>query len=126
MIDGAQSVPHIPINVKDIDCDFLAFSGHKMLGPTGTGVVYGKKEILESMEPFMYGGHMVKEAHFDHAVWNELPCKFEAGTPHIAGAIGLGAAVDYLNELGMHNVKKHEDELIYYALNKLSKVKDVK
>ncbi len=97
LIDGAQSVPHLPTNVKDMQCDFLAFSAHKMLGPTGVGVLYGKPEILDAMEPFMGGGDMILEVWRDRAAWNELPWKFEAGTPNIAGVIAFGAAIDYLN-----------------------------
>jgi cysteine desulfurase/selenocysteine lyase len=108
MIDGAQSVPHLPVDVSDLDCDFLAFSGHKMLGPTGIGVLYVKRDVLERMEPFLTGGEMVLEVSYDRASWNDLPMRFEAGTPNIADAIGLGAAIDYLDALGMENVREHE------------------
>ena len=118
LIDGAQSVPHIPTDVQDYDCDFLAFSGHKMLGPTGIGCLYAKKEILETMEPFMTGGEMVLEVTYEKASWADLPMKFEAGTPNIADAIGLGAAIDYLNELGMDNIYSHENELTFHAMCK--------
>ena len=118
LIDGAQSVPHIPTDVQDYDCDFLVFSGHKMLGPTGIGCLYAKKEILETMEPFMTGGEMVLEVTYEKASWADLPMKFEAGTPNIADAIGLGAAIDYLNELGMDNIYSHENELTFHAMCK--------
>ena len=118
LIDGAQSVPHIPTDVQDYDCDFLAFSGHKMLGPTGIGCLYAKKEILETMEPFMTGGEMVLEVTYEKASWADLPMKFEAGTPNIADAIGLGAAIAYLNELGMDNIYSHENELTFHAMCK--------
>ena len=116
LIDGAQSVPHMPIDLSELDCDFLAFSGHKMLGPTGIGVLYARREVLDEMEPFLLGGEMVLEVWNDRATWNDLPMKFEAGTPNIADAIGLGAAVDYLSGLGMENVRRHEKELTAYAL----------
>jgi cysteine desulfurase/selenocysteine lyase len=127
LVDGAQSVPHMPINVKDLDADFLAFSGHKMLGPTGIGVLYGKKELLEKMEPFQGGGEMVREVSFDKKkkhcsiTWNVLPWKFEAGTPNVAGGIGLMAAVRYLKRLGMENVKAHEEALTKYAVQCVQK-----
>lgn len=125
LIDGAQSVPHMPINVKKLDADFLAFSGHKMLGPTGIGVLYGKTELLEDMEPFHGGGEMIKEVSFDpvkgrcNILWNVLPWKFEAGTPNIAGAVGLTAAIKYLKHLGMENVKEYERKLTEYAIKRL-------
>ncbi|MEM3382465.1 MAG: cysteine desulfurase [Nitrososphaerales archaeon] len=125
LIDAAQSAPHMPVDVHDIGCDFLAFSGHKMLGPTGIGVLYGKRELLENMGPFLGGGDMIKEVHLREASWNEIPWKFEAGTPNIAGAIGLGAAVDYLNNIGMENVKEHEKELTKYALDKMMRIKGI-
>ena len=117
LVDGAQSVPHMPVDVGDLDCDFLAFSGHKMLGPTGIGALYAKPEVLEKMEPFLTGGEMVLQVSYEEASWNDLPMRFEAGTPNIADAIALGAAVDYLNDLGMDNVRKHEMGLTEYALN---------
>ncbi|MDW8084258.1 MAG: cysteine desulfurase [Candidatus Caldarchaeum sp.] len=126
VVDAAQSVPHMPVDVKDIGCDFLAFSGHKMLGPTGVGVLYGKFELLDELEPFMGGGEMIKEVNLDHSVWNDVPWKFEAGTPHIAGAVGLGAAVDYLRNLGMENVQRHEQEMTAKALELLMSLKQVK
>jgi len=126
LVDGAQSVPHMPIDVKDIDADFFVFSGHKMLGPTGIGCLYGKEEILKKMKPFMFGGDMIKEVHLRETTFADLPNKFEAGTPDIAGAIGLGAAVDYLQSIGMENIQAHEKELVRYALERLSQVKDLK
>ncbi len=121
LVDGAQSVPHMPTDVQELNCDFLVFSGHKMLGPTGIGVLYVKKEILESMEPFLTGGEMVLEVSYQEASWADLPMKFEAGTPNIADSIGLGSAVDYLNVLGMENVREHEKDLTYYALERFAK-----
>ncbi|MCS6784504.1 MAG: cysteine desulfurase [Candidatus Caldarchaeum sp.] len=126
VVDAAQSVPHMPVDVRDIGCDFLAFSGHKMLGPTGIGVLYGRYELLDGMEPFMGGGEMIKEVHLDRSVWNDVPWKFEAGTPNIAGAVGLGAAVDYLRGLGMENVRTHEHMLTAKALELLAELKHVK
>ena len=125
IVDGAQSIPHFPIDVKDLDCDFLAFSGHKMTGPTGIGVLYGKRKLLETLDPFLYGGDMISEVSFAHAVWNDLPWKFEAGTPQIAEAIGLGNAVDYLQEIGMDNIREHEESLTSYALTELNKIPGV-
>ncbi|HEY7355061.1 MAG TPA: cysteine desulfurase [Ktedonobacterales bacterium] len=122
LVDGAQSVPHLPTDVGDLDCDFLAFSGHKMLGPTGIGVLYGRRDLLEAMPPFLTGGDMIREVHLRSATWNDLPYKFEAGTPAIAEAVGLGAAVDYLNALGMDFVQRHEQELVSYALERLGAV----
>ncbi len=120
VVDGAQSVPHIPVDVQDLGCDFLAFSGHKMLGPTGIGVLYGRYEVLERMEPFLGGGDMIREVWLDRASWNQVPYKFEAGTPNIADAIALGVAVDYLSALGMDEVRRHEIDLTKYALEVLS------
>lgn len=125
IVDAAQSIPHMPINVKELNCDFLAFSGHKMCGPTGIGVLYGKKELLEKMDPFLYGGDMIKEVTFEKSTWNDLPWKFEAGTPHIAGAVGLAAAIGYLQEIGMENIQKHEQELTQYTLQKLSTLSSI-
>ena len=119
LIDAAQSVPHVPINVNDIGCDFLVASGHKMLGPTGIGFLYGREHLLEDMEPFMYGGDMIEKVTIQETTWNELPWKFEAGTPNIAGGIGLGAAVDYLNDTGVQNIYNHEEELLTYALESI-------
>ena len=122
LIDGAQSVPHMATDVQALDCDFLVFSGHKMLGPTGIGVLWARKEILAQMPPFMTGGDMIRKVTVDGCDWNDLPWKFEAGTPAIAEAIGLGVAVDYLNNLGMDNVRQHELEIITYAVKQLSQV----
>ena len=124
LIDAAQSVPHIPVDVADLDCDFLAFSSHKMLGPTGIGGLYVKSAALEQMEPFLTGGEMVQEVTFEGATWNDLPMRFEAGTPNIAGSIGLGAAVDYLQALGMDQVHQHETEITQYALNALKELEE--
>jgi cysteine desulfurase/selenocysteine lyase len=120
LVDGAQSVPHLPVDVQAIGADFLAFSGHKMLGPTGIGVLWARKEILSAMPPFMGGGEMIKSVHLRESEWNDIPHKFEAGTPNIAHAIGLGAAVDYLNGLGMENVHAHEQSIVAYALDRLA------
>jgi len=125
LADGAQSVPHMPVDVNELGCDFLAFSGHKMLGPTGTGVLWGRESVLEEMDPFMGGGSMILEVSCETATWNEIPQKFEAGTPDVAGAIGLGAAIDYLQQLGMENVRRHEVEVTTYALDRLSSVEDL-
>ncbi len=116
LVDGAQSVPHMPVDVKNMDCDFLVFSAHKMLGPTGVGVLYAKKEVLEKMRPFMGGGDMIKEVFKFHTNYNEVPYKFEAGTPNIADVVGFGAAIDYLEKIGMENIRKHEIDLTEYAL----------
>ena len=126
LVDGAQSVPHLSIDVQDLDCDFFAFSSHKMLGPTGVGILYGKKEHLEAMPPFMGGGDMIKRVTLQGSQWNDLPWKFEAGTPSIAEAIGLGAAVDYLNEVGMGKIHAHEMALTGYALERLSEMPGVR
>ncbi len=125
VVDAAQSVPHLPTDVRDLDCEFLAFSGHKMLGPTGVGVLYARRDVLEDMEPFLRGGEMVREVWYDRATWNELPHRFEAGTPNIAGVIGLGAAVDYLRGLGMDNVRQHEVEITGYALKAFQELDEV-
>ncbi len=124
LVDGAQSVPHMPVDVQDIDCDFLAFSGHKMLGPTGIGGLYVKREILERMNPFLTGGEMVLAVSYEDASWNDLPMRFEAGTPNIADAIGLGAAVDYLQSVGMDNVRAHEVSLTKYALEAFKELEE--
>jgi len=116
LVDGAQSVPHMPINVSEMGCDFLAFSGHKMLGPMGIGGLYGKFDLLDSMPPFLTGGEMIKEVNLEGASWNDVPYKFEAGTPNVEGAIGLSAAVNYLKGIGMERVRSHERELIARAL----------
>jgi len=122
LVDGAQSVPHMPVDVVDIDCDFLAFSAHKMLGPTGVGTLYGRPELLDAMPPVMFGGDMILEVTHRSARWNELPYKFEAGTPNIAGAVGTGAAVDYLTEIGMERVWAHEQRLTAYALERIAEL----
>ena len=124
LIDATQSAPHMPVDVNDLDCDFLTLSGHKMLGPTGIGALYGKQEILENMEPFMRGGEMVLEVWYDRATWNDVPMKFEAGTPNIADAIGFGAAIDYLDNLGMENVRAHEIALSAYALEAFKELEE--
>ena len=125
-MDAAQSVPHRRVDVKELDCEFLVFSGHKMLAPSGIGVLYGKKQLLAKMNPFLGGGDMIKEVSYKYFTTNDLPWKFEAGTPNIEGAIGLGAAVDYLMNIGMENVERHVQEITKYALERLSKVKGVK
>ncbi|MGV3023396.1 cysteine desulfurase [Streptococcus suis] len=122
VVDGAQSTPHMVIDVQDLDVDFFAFSGHKMLGPTGIGVLYGKQELLELMSPVEFGGEMIEFVYEQYATWKELPWKFEAGTPNIAGAIGLAAAIDYLNDIGMEHVQQHEEELIAYIWPKLQAI----
>ena len=124
LIDATQSVPHMPVSVRELDCDFLTLSGHKMLGPTGIGALYGRREILDGMEPFMRGGEMVLEVWYDRATWNDLPMKFEAGTPNIADAIGLGAAIDYLDALGMDNIRAHEIALTEYALDAFKELEE--
>jgi len=126
LVDGAQSVPHFKVDVRDLNADFLAFSGHKMLGPTGIGILYGKEKLLEAMPPFMGGGDMIRKVELGDFTPNDLPYKFEAGTPAIAEAIGLGSAVDYLNLIGMEAIEAHEHELIVYALNVLSGISGVK
>ncbi|MCE5207033.1 MAG: cysteine desulfurase [Chloroflexi bacterium] len=125
LLDGAQSVPHFPVDVQDLDADFMAFSAHKMVGPTGIGVLYGKESLLSAMPPFLGGGDMIKKVHLHSFVPNDLPYKFEAGTPAIAEAIGFGAAVDYLSSIGMENIAIHERELIMYALESLNEIKGV-
>jgi cysteine desulfurase/selenocysteine lyase len=122
LLDAAQSVPHMPVDVQALDVDFLCFSSHKMLGPTGIGVLYGKRDLLEAMPPFMGGGDMIRTVGLRESTWNDLPWKFEAGTPAIAEAIGLGAAVDYLNALGMENVRQHEQHITTYAMQQLQQV----
>lgn len=125
IVDGAQSVPHMPVDVKNLDCDFLVFSAHKMLGPTGVGVLYAKKELLEKMKPFMAGGDMIKEVFKFHTNYNEVPYKFEAGTPNIADVVGFGAAVEYLEKIGMENIRKHEIYLTEYALESMQSLKHI-
>lgn len=121
VVDAAQAAPHLPLDVRALDADFVAFSGHKMLGPF-VGVLYGKRALLEAMPPFLGGGDMIRQVHLQESSWNDLPHKFEAGTPAIAEAIGMGAAIDYLNALGMENVRAHEVQLVAYALQKLAEV----
>ncbi len=122
LVDGAQSVPHSLVDVRSLDCDFLAFSGHKMLGPTGVGVFYGRRELLEGMPPFNFGSDMIREVSFERTSFNDLPWKFEAGTPDVAGVVGFGAALDYLSGVGMRVVREHEAGLTEYALQRLSGV----
>jgi len=123
LVDGAQAVPHMPVDIKSFNPDFYAFSGHKMLGPTGIGALVAKKELLEQMEPFHGGGEMIREVFLDHSTWNDVPYKFEAGTVNIADAIGLGAAIEYLEDIGMDKVREHEVRLLDYALHSLAEVK---
>lgn len=125
MVDGAQSVPHMPVDVQALDADFFAFSGHKMVGPTGIGILYGKRNILNAMPPWMGGGDMISKVTLEGSTWNDLPYKFEAGTPSIAEAIGLGLAVDYLTEVGMDNIHKHEQIMTEYVLERLAEVPGV-
>jgi len=125
LIDAAQSVPHMTVDVRDIDCDFAAFSGHKMLGPTGIGVLYGKSAAFQNMPPFLGGGEMVREVHTTGSSWKDLPFKYEAGTPNISGAIGMGTAVEYLREVGMRNVHDYEKEITSYALERMKQVDGV-
>jgi len=122
LIDGAQAVPHMPVDLQELGADFYAWTGHKALGPTGVGVLHGRREILERMEPFLTGGDMIASVDFQSATWNELPAKFEAGTPMVAEAVGLGVAVGYLSELGMKRVRAHERELTAYMLERLAQV----
>ena len=125
LIDGAQAVPHLEVDLSELDPDFYVFSGHKMLGPTGVGVLIGRNELLEEMEPFMGGGEMINKVSMQDATWNEIPWKFEAGTPKIAQVIGLGAAINYLMNIGLDKVHSHEQSLLHYALNALEKNEDV-
>ena len=125
VVDAAQSVPHMPLSVKDLGCDFLCFSAHKMLGPTGIGVLYGREDRLEKMEPSIYGGDMISEVTFEDAKWNELPWKFEAGTPNMAGAVGLTAAISYLQKAGMENIHEHERMLTKKAIGRLQETEDL-
>jgi cysteine desulfurases, SufS subfamily len=125
LVDGAQGAPHLPVDVQAIGADFYAFSSHKMLGPTGVGVLYGRRELLEEMEPFLGGGEMIRKVTFEGATWNDLPWKFEAGTPNIADVIAFGAAIDYLSDLGMNNVRQHEAEITAYALDRMGSIPDI-
>jgi cysteine desulfurase / selenocysteine lyase len=122
LVDGAQAVPHMPVDVQDLDVDFYAFSGHKMCGPTGIGVLWARRALLEAMPPFLGGGDMIKRVKLNEATWNDLPWKFEAGTPSVAEGIGLGAAVDYLGQFGMERVRSHERTLVDYAMEKLQEI----
>ncbi|MAN93678.1 MAG: cysteine desulfurase [SAR202 cluster bacterium] len=126
LFDGAQAVPHMPVDVQELDCDFYVFSGHKLFGPTGIGILYGKAEYLEAMPPFLGGGEMIKSVTFEKTIYNDLPYKFEGGTPDIAGAIGLGAAIDYVNDLGFDQITAHEDELLRYGTDALSTIEGLK
>lgn len=126
LIDGAQAVPHLPIDVQALGCDFFAFSGHKMLGPTGIGVLYAREALLEDMPPYQGGGDMILEVRFDGTTYNDLPYKFEAGTPNISGAIGLGAAIDYLRNIGMDRIAEHEHRLLGYLMASLAKIEDLR
>ena len=125
LIDAAQAVPHMKVDIEKLGCDFFAFSGHKMLGPTGIGVLWVRKSVLETMNPFHGGGDMIREVHKYETTWNDLPYKFEAGTPNIADVVGFGSAIDYLTKIGMDNVREHEVELTKYAIEKLSEVKGI-
>ena len=122
LLDGAQAIPHLPIDVRQLDCDFYAFSGHKLYGPTGTGALYGKTELLDAMPPVYGGGEMIKSVTFEHTTYNDLPYKFEAGTPNIAGAIGLGAAIDYLQNIGYDAIAAHEHQLLQYGAQALQSI----
>ena len=126
LVDGAQSSVHLDIDVQDMDCDFFVLSSHKIYGPTGVGVLYGKKELLEEMPPYMGGGEMIKEVTFDHTTYNELPYKFEAGTPNIADTVAFKAALDFVNEVGKENIRSHEEALTKYAMEKLSQIEGVR
>lgn len=126
LLDGAQAIPHMPVDVRDLDCDFYAFSGHKLYGPSGIGVLYGKQALLEAMPPYQGGGDMIRRVTFEETEYNTLPYKFEAGTPSIADAIGLGAAIDYLNEIGMDRVAAYEAELLDYATERAKQIKGLR
>ena len=126
LIDGAQSVSHVAIDVQALDCDFFAFSGHKMYAPTGIGVLYGKEAHLNAMEPYQYGGEMIRTVDYEESTFNGLPHKFEAGTPHIAGAIGLGAAIDFIQKIGLDNIHRHMDDLLQYATEKLQTIEGLR
>lgn len=126
LVDGAQGVSHLPVDVRDMDCDFYCFSGHKMYAPMGIGVLYGKEKILEELPPYQMGGEMIKEVYVDHTTFNELPFKFEAGTPNVEGVVGLREAIHYLNELGMKEVASYEESLLKYAMEKLSGIENIR
>ncbi|MBI1978351.1 MAG: cysteine desulfurase [Candidatus Omnitrophica bacterium] len=122
LVDGAQAVPHTVVDIQDLGCDFFVFSGHKIFGPTGIGILYGKAELLEKMPPYQGGGDMISSVRFEKTTYNKLPFKFEAGTPHIAGVIGLGAAIEYVNQIGLKNIFEYEQELLHYATSVLMKI----
>jgi cysteine desulfurase / selenocysteine lyase len=126
LVDGAQAVPHMPVDLQDLDCDFYAFSGHKMFAPTGIGILYGKEKLLEAMPPWQGGGEMIRIVRFDQTTYNDLPHKFEAGTPDIAGAVGLGAAVDYLDAVGLRSIQEYEHGLLAYLMQRLTDVNGVR
>ncbi len=125
LVDGAQAVPHMKVDVQDLDCDFYCFSGHKMYGPTGVGVLYGKEKLLNEMSPYKVGGGTIKTVSFEKTVYADLPLKFEAGTPHIEGGIGLAAAIDYMNKIGLDAIHQYENGLLQYATEKVSELKEV-
>ena len=126
LVDGAQSVPHLPVNLRELNADFFAFSGHKTYGPTGIGVLYGKKELLEAMPPWQGGGNMIKEVTFEETTYNTLPHKFEAGTGNIADAVGLGAAIDYLQKIGLERIELYEKEITRYAMGELARIRGLR
>lgn len=126
LLDGAQAVPHMPVDMKELDCDFYVFSGHKLYAPTGIGILYGKEEYLNAMPPFLGGGEMIKSVTFEKTIYNDLPYKFEGGTPDIAGAIGLGAAIDYVNALGFDQITAHEEDLLKYGTDALSSIEGLR
>jgi len=132
LVDGAQAVPHMRVDIREIGCDFYAFSGHKMLGPMGIGVLWGKRALLEKMSPFLTGGGMINEVYTDHSTWADVPEKFEAGTPNVAGAVGLMSAIKYLEKLGlpaqagMDNVREHDKQLVAYSIQQLQKIKEIR
>ncbi|MED5433278.1 MAG: aminotransferase class V-fold PLP-dependent enzyme, partial [Candidatus Neomarinimicrobiota bacterium] len=125
LIDGAQAAPHFPVNLNEIDCDFYVFSSHKMVGPTGAGVLIGRRSLLEEMDPFLSGGEMINNVNLNESTWNDVPWKFEAGTPNIAQVIGLGAAIDFLAEVGLDKIQQHEEQLLHYGLEELSKIEGI-
>jgi cysteine desulfurase/selenocysteine lyase len=125
LVDGAQSVPHLAVNVQELDCDFFAFSAHKMLGPTGVGVLYARRELLEAIDPFLGGGEMIRRVRLEESTWNDVPWKFEAGTPNIGDVCAFGATIDYLQALGMKNVREHEKDITRAAMRKLSQIPDL-
>lgn len=126
LLDGAQAVPHMKVDVQELDCDFYAFSGHKLYGPTGTGVLYGKRALLESLPPYQGGGDMIKSVTFEKTVYNDIPFKFEAGTPNVAGGVGLAAAIDYLEGIGLDTIGAHENDLVTYAIEQLARVPELR